>query len=80
MKKIIFVSTLIIVLLGFFHLSYAEKIYQWVDDNGVMHFTNDPNKVDRDVRVSITEEVIPSTYRRDEKRAMSRPAWARGLE
>jgi len=70
MKQIFFII-FILILSGLFSLLHAENLYQWVDDNGVKHFSNDPKKIDGNANVKVIKGDMPSCYRSDKKRIMN---------
>ena len=52
MKKFFF----FIIFLCLFGIAYAD-MYQWVDDEGVVHFTNTPTEFSGDVEVGVEKEI-----------------------
>jgi hypothetical protein len=77
--KRIFILTVLISLFGLSGLSHAE-MYQWVDKEGVMHFSNSPPDVIGAEGVTQTGE-IESSYEYDEtKAAQEKSEYESGLE
>jgi soluble lytic murein transglycosylase len=56
----IFVLSAIIILMAFVSSVHAD-IYMYIDDNGVMHFTNAPTSNQHDYKVYIKERISVST-------------------
>jgi hypothetical protein len=78
MKRIFFL-TVFISIFGLSGLSHTE-IYQWIDKDGVMHFSNSPPDVNGADAVTQTNE-IESSYEGDETQAaQEKSEYESGLE
>ncbi len=67
-KKYIFNSVILFSIILFPLLSFPMEIFQWIDKEGTVHFSDDPSKIPKECLDHVKRIEVPQNFTTDEEK------------